>query len=186
MKNRVESKIIWYRRHNIVLLVKDKRMGDGTFLKCCLCMSAACICLSHWVCGPAHKNTMHSMYKKKVYVFCYPAAMFLTTHLSQGLSKEQSFLSVSQSVLGEITARFRRKSSFVCAGVSKNSTVSFHHHPVTVTSSHLPVSPLLLLSFPSSLLIPPLCLSPFHSPPPAFVLRPPLSPLPLFPLPRLW
>lgn len=161
-------------------------MGDWTILECCFCMSAACICLSCWGCGPAHIfNALNVKRKFMSFVIQQPCFSQLTS-LKVSQRSSHFSLSVSQSVFGEITARFRRKSSFVCAGASKNSTVSFHHHPVTVTSSHLPVSPLLLLSFPSSLLLPPLCLSPFHSPPPAFALRPPPSPLLLFPLPRLW
>lgn len=41
-----------------------------------------------------------------VCVFYYPAARFLTSLLSSGLSEEQSFLSVSQSVFGEMIVGF--------------------------------------------------------------------------------
>lgn len=44
-------------------------------------------------------------------VFPYPAARFLTSLLSSGLSEEQSFLSVSQSVFGEMIVGFRERAA---------------------------------------------------------------------------
>ncbi len=49
--------------------------------------------------------------KRKVCVFHYPAVRFLTTLLSSGLSEEQSFLSVSQSVFGEMIVGFRERAA---------------------------------------------------------------------------
>ena len=79
------------------------------------------------------------VFGKEKCVFHYPAAAaaaarFLTTLLSSGLSEEQSFLSVSQSVFGEMIVGFRERAALFGQEASKNSTVSFHHHPFTVTS----------------------------------------------------
>lgn len=55
--------------------------------------------------------TTYMELKRKVCVFHYPAARFLTTLLSSGLSEEQSFLSVSQSVFGEMIVGFRERAA---------------------------------------------------------------------------
>lgn len=125
--------------------------------------------------------------KKKVCVFHYPADRFLTTFLTSGLSEEQSFLSVSQSVFGEMIVGFRER---VALFGQEQARIAQFPFIITLLLSPPNILPYHLLSFCPFLpysLFPLFPLSPFHSclassPPPSTRVS---SPNLCFPLTRL-
>ena len=125
-------------------------------------------------------------------VFHYPAARFLTTLLSSGLSEEQSFLSVSQSVFGEMIVGFRERAALFGQEQARIALFPFIIilllSPPNILLYHLlsfcPFLPLSSLSlfFPFLLFIP--ALPRPHTPAPT-PLNPPQPSLPLFPPPQI-
>lgn len=81
--------------------------GPENILRFCLCVQ--CMCLSRECMGLLTR--IQWIRCKKLRFKCVPAARFLTTLLSSGLSEEQSFLSVSQSVFGEMIVGFRERAA---------------------------------------------------------------------------